>query len=253
MQNFGKIKNSFNELLVEGIAKKKDSNKELFKKYVKTLKENKALKTQFLVFNNIENKVEPNELKASLFLEENINLVKKFNKKDLLEANKKLASIINQSTEEYELVKLHENITTLIFSDNSSKNIDKIVEAKSEVIEFIKNNKVKEITESLDLPNSVLTTIMVGKFNDKYSPLDESEKKVLKTLIESNPEQKKEIYSTMVRECIDMINSKLEESNIDVKDKLLRVKDKLLNDKQEINEDFVKNISKLINLRESLK
>jgi hypothetical protein len=40
---------------------------------------------------------------------------------------------------------------------------------------------------------------------------------------------------------------------LEAKDKLLTVKDKLLNDKQEINEDFTKNISKLIELRTNLK
>jgi hypothetical protein len=253
MQNFGKIKNAFNELLVEGIAKQADTNKQLFKKYVKTLKENEALKTQFLVFNNIENKIESDSLKATLFLQENIGLLKKFDKKDLLESNKKLAKIVNISEEDYELIKLHENISTLIFTENSSKNINKIVEATSDIIEFMKTNKLKEVNESLDLPNSVLTGIMVGKFNEKYSSLDETQKKVLKTLIESADEEKKEIYSSIVRECIDLINDKLEESSIDIKDKLLRVKDKLLNDKQEVNEDFNKNISKLLELRESLK
>ena len=50
-----------------------------------------------------------------------------------------------------------------------------------------------------------------------------------------------------------MINLKLESSDLNEKDKLLRVKDKLLNDKIEINEDFFKNISKLVELRTSLK
>ena len=57
----------------------------------------------------------------------------------------------------------------------------------------------------------------------------------------------------MLRECIDLINEKLKDSSLEAKDKLLSVKDKLLNDKQEINEDFTKNISKLIELRTNLK
>jgi hypothetical protein len=117
----------------------------------------------------------------------------------------------------------------------------------------MKNNKEKEIKESIDLPNSMLTTIMVDKYNEKYSTLDESEKEVIKVLIESDDEKKKEVYSSMLRECIDLINEKLKESSLEAKDKLLTVKDKLLNDKQEINEDFTKNISKLIELRSNLK
>jgi Tol biopolymer transport system component len=128
-----------------------------------------------------------------------------------------------------------------------------IVEATSKIIDYIINNKEKVISESIELPNSMLTTIMVEKYNQKYSTLDESEKQILKVLIESTDEQKKEVYGKVVRECIDLINEKLEGSDLETKDKLLRVKDRLLNDKQEINEDFIKNISKIIDLKNTLK
>ena len=49
-----------------------------------------------------------------------------------------------------------------------------------------------------------------------------------------------------------MINVKLTDSDLETKDRLLRVKDKLLNDKFEINENFNKNISKLLELKDSL-
>jgi len=54
MKNFGKIKNVFNELVSEGIATKDVASLDLFKKYVKTVKENEILKTQFLVISNID-------------------------------------------------------------------------------------------------------------------------------------------------------------------------------------------------------
>ena len=72
MQNFGVITNAFNGVLAEGLVSKDNNNKQIFKKYIKTIKENEVLKTQFLVYNNIENKIEENEFKANLFLQENI-------------------------------------------------------------------------------------------------------------------------------------------------------------------------------------
>jgi Na+/phosphate symporter len=93
---------------------------------------------------------------------------------------------------------------------------------------------------------------MVDKYNEKYASLDESEKQVLKVLIDSTDEEKKEVYSSTLRECINLINEKLDTNDLEAKDKLLRVKDKLLNDKQEINEDFFKNISKLVELKNNL-
>lgn len=253
MQNFGKIKNAFNGVLVESFTGDKESNKNLFKTYIKTIRENEALKTQFLVYNNIENKIEENELKANLFLQENIALLNKFSKKDLLEANQKLANSISIENESYEKQELHENLSELIFLKKTSKNIDAIVEATSKILIHMKNNKLKLVKEAIELPNSMLSTIMVEKYNERYSTLDENEKEILKVLIESTDDQKQEVYKKTLKECIDLINENLKEADLNAKDKLLQVKEKLLNDTIEINENFFKNISKLVDLKTSLK
>lgn len=253
MQNFGKIKNAFNGLLVESFVGDKESNKNLFKTYIKTIRENEALKTQFLVYNNIENKIEENEFKANLFLQENIALLNKFSKKELLEANQKLAKAISIEDETYEKQELHENLSELIFLKKSSKNIDAIVEATSKILIHMKNNKLKLVKEAIELPNSMLSTIMVEKYNERYSTLDENEKEILKVLIESTDEQKQEVYKKTLKECVELINENLKEADLDAKDKLLQVKEKLLNDTIEVNENFFKNISKLVDLKSSLK
>ena len=254
VKNFGKIKNAYNEMLVESVVTKNKGKKDVFKTYVKAIKENTILKNQFLIYNLIENKIENNESKANTFVDECLNILSKYKTSDILSANKKLVEgVLFEKDADYEKKELHENISTLIFTPKTPKNIDSIVEAKTYVVNYIVNNKEKTVGESIELPNSMLSTIMVEKYNEKYSGLDETEKSVLKALIDSDDEKKKEIYSTVVRECIDLIDSKLKESDLDAKDKLLRVKDKLLNDKQEIGEEFNKNISKLVELRNSLK
>jgi hypothetical protein len=98
----------------------------------------------------------------------------------------------------------------------------------------------------------MLSSILVQKYNEKYSELTETEKNVIKVLIESTDEEKIELYTKITRECIDLIDNKLTESDLDAKDKLLRVKDKLLRNKVELNEDFSKNISKLVDLKLTL-
>jgi len=254
VKNFGKIKNAYNEILVESVITKSKDKKDLFKSYVKTIKENEILKNQFLIYDLIENKVEPNETKAKIFLDECLSIMSEYNTSEILKANKKLAEgIIWEKEYEYDKKDLHENISILLCTGKTSKTIESIVEAKSYVINYIMSNTIKENQEGYGLPNSVVSKIMVEKYNDKYSSLDESEKQILKTLIDSDDTTKKEVYSNTIRECIDLINEKLKESDLDTKDRLLRVKDKLLNDKQEINEDYPKNISKLVELRASLK
>jgi len=254
VKNFGKIKNTYNEILVESVVTKDENKKGLFKTYVKTIKENEILKNQFLVYDLIENKVETNESKAKTFLDECLSLLSKYNTSDIMKANQKLVEgIIFEKEYDYDKKELHENISTLLCTGKTPKTIDTIVEAKSYVLDYIMNNAVKESNEGYGLPNSVVSKIMVEKYNEKYSTLDESEKEILKTLIDSDSDKKKEVYANTIRECIDLINGKLTEADLDTKDRLLRVKDKLLNDKQEINEDYPKNISKLVELRSSLK
>ena len=256
MQNFGKIKNAFNGILVEAIVLKNDTNKSLFKKYVKTVKESEILRTQFLVYNNIENKIESDTNSANFFVTENIKLLEKFDIDDIITENNKLHSLLKETpVEVYDerLSKLHESLSNLITTKRTPISIDGIGKDINNVVEYVKSNKVKETSNVIDLPSSMISTIMVDKYNEKYANLDESDKKILKVLIDSNDEQKKEVYSATIRECIELINDKLTGSDLDAKDKLLRVKDKMLNDKQEINEDFNKNISKLIELRDSLK
>lgn len=251
-KSFGTIKTVYNNLLSEAIVTKNNSNKKLFKKYVKSIKENEVLKTQFLVYTNIENKVESDVEKARMFVKENIELFNRFDKKEILEANAKLISGISFG-QEPEHNELYENISTLIFTTKHPLNVDKIVEATSKVVDYIVNNKPKVVNESIDLPPSLVSRILIDKFNDRYSSLNESDRKLLSVVIESTDTEKAEIYNEVLSECLGLINEQLNTSNLELKDKLLRVKEKLLNDKKEINEDFVKNLSKLVELRDNLK
>lgn len=255
MQNFGKIKNAFSELMVEGMVSNDEEKKKLFKKYVKSLKENEILKTQFLVYENIENKIESNREKATEFVKENIALLTKYSKKDLLEANSKIYKSIlsEQVVDGYINETLHDNISKLIFTKRTPKTIDTIVEATSAIVDYILSNKEKVVTETYDVPNSMLSSILVEKYNEKYGDLiSETEREVISVLLNSNDDEKLEMYSKLTRECIDLIDERLNESDLETKDKLLRVKDKLLRTDITINEDFNKNISKLVDLRLTL-
>jgi hypothetical protein len=258
MQNFGKIKNAFSEILAEGIASNDVAKRQLFKKYIKTLKESKILKTQFLVYENIENAIEADIFTANLIVSENLNLLGKFDKKDLIKENQKLLSLskevtdkVNESYDE-KLEKLHESFSNLIFLNKNASAINESTKNRKIVLDFINTNKQKVIEESYDIPNSILSSILVDKYNERYSDLTESEKEVVNVLMESKDDKKIELYNKISRECIDLIDKKLTESDLETKDRLLRVKDKLLRNTIELNEDFPKHISKLFDLKNTL-
>jgi hypothetical protein len=50
---------------------------------------------------------------------------------------------------------------------------------------------------------------MVDTYNSRYSDLNESDKKTLKILINSTDIEKKELYSSLVKECITLIDETL--------------------------------------------
>jgi hypothetical protein len=258
MQNFGKIQNEFNDLLAEGLVKENTVNKELFKKYIKLIKESDILKSQFLIYNNIENKVCDDSFTINLFVNENLKLLEKYKISDIIKENKKLYSLLESvkkdvsETYDVKLVNLHESLSKLIFTKKTPNNVEIITENLMSVINYIKENKTKVINEKIELPNSMLSTLMVDKYNERYSILSENEKEILKVLIESTDDEKKEVYNKNLKECIELINENLINSDLNTKEKLLQVKEKLLNDSGEINEDFYKNISRLVELKKSL-
>lgn len=255
MNNFGKIKYTYNTLLAEGISKNSSKEKVAFKKYIKTVKESAVLKTQFDIYYNIENKIESDKFKAVEYVNECISLLDKFTKKEIKEANEKLAEpIINENlscSDELKL-KLYENINTLILTKKSPKNIDAIVEAKNEIVDYILNNKKEEsINSGYGLPNSVLSEIAVEKFNEEYAELTESEKELISVMLGSNNDEQESLYKKTIKECLDLINGKLLESSGNIKEKLLATKETLL-DKQYNNETFLKDVSKVLELKNTL-
>ena len=91
-----------------------------------------------------------------------------------------------------------------------------------------------------------------NRFNLKYADINESEKEIIKTILNGNEEDKKNVYETLKNECIDIIDNRLtEEIDLGLKDKILKVKDKLL--RMTYNPDeYVKDIDRVYELKKSV-
>jgi len=249
MKNFGKLKNVFNNILAEGVSENDKVKKNIFKSYVKQLKENKILKTQFDVYTRVESLIEENDFKASEKVKRILESINVFNKKDIYKANEKLVKLMGDRdiNIEYDNKDLHENISTLIFSSD----VDDYVDSLNETIQYTKSNTIKEVVETAGIPNTLFAPMIVDKFNEKYSDLDESTKKAIKTLLEGDNEAKEELFKETVRECLNLINEKLEDAETDLKESLLAAKENLLNRTYDFNK-FETDITKVINLKNDL-
>ena len=148
---------------------------------------------------------------------------------------------------------LYESIHNLITLEKKAETINTLHES----FEYVKNwlTTPKEIVETKKpkVNANKFLNVAVEKYNEKYSTLSEEDKKVLKTIMSSNNEEKETLLKDMVKESITLINSALKEygSNLEVKSKLLEAKDVVYN--IEFNENTYKeDISKIYDLKKSL-
>ena len=264
--NFGQIKDVYNEILAESISTGDKGKKGLFKDYVKTLRENEILKSQFFIYSNIQNKFEENESRAIEFIKENINLMDKFTEKEINEANKTLMlDLVFENVKPYHaedklatdrVKELHENISKLITTKKGPSTISSLVETTQKVAQYVTTNKKEEevIVEGLDeviLSSKELGSLMVSRYNDRYSDLSESEIKTVKLILESDENGRESFFKLNISECIKLVNTKLEGSSDSLKETLLSLKESLL-DRKYIKESFDTDIIKVLELKEDL-
>jgi hypothetical protein len=254
MENFGNIKDTFKNLVVESIIKKNEKGKKLFSKFLKTIKENKTLKNQYLIYSNLQNSRFDDGVEAKEFVKENIELLKGLNEGHIVKGNEFFVKLLKGNKIIKENQEFYNKISYLVNTEKTPSNIKKINETINYIVKnMLEKEEVKEVvTESVYLPPSVLTKLVVNKFNSRYSNISESEKEIIKTVLNGTSEDKENIFNKLKRECIDGIDTKLNESSdLDLKDKLLKVKDKLLNNSFKID-SFTTNITRLHDLKESI-
>ena len=254
MENFGNIKDTFKNLVVESIIKKNEKGKKLFSKFLKTIKENKTLKNQYLIFSNLQNSRFDDGVEAKEFVKENIELLKGLNEGHIVKGNEFFVKLLKGNKIIKENQEFYNKISYLVNTAKTPSNIKKINETINYIVKnMLEKEEVEEVvTESVYLPPSVLTKLAVNKFNSRYSNISESEKEIIKTVLNGTSEDKENIFNKLKRECIDGIDSKLNESSdLDLKDKLLKVKDKLLNNSFNID-SFTSDITRIYDLKESI-
>ena len=254
MKNFGNIKDTFNSILAESIIKKDEKGKKIFNKYLKILKENDDLRSQYLIYKNLTTKSFTDNNEATEYIKENISLLKELNKKEIKKGVTTLYGILNTKELSTENSSLYEHIDVLVNMEKNANTLDTIRES----IKYIKDKMIereefiKEENDVVNLPPSVLTQMATTRFNTKYADITEDEKEILRAVLNGNDEEKKTVYNTLKTECIDIIDNKLnEEIDLDLKDKILKVKDKLL--RMNYNPDeYVKDIDRVYELKKSV-
>ena len=253
MENFGNIKDTFKNIVVESVLRKDKEGKKVFSKFLKTLKENKTLSDQYLIYKNLQTKKFDDGGQAREYIKENITLLRNLNEGHIQKGNDYFLKLLKGVKIIKENDSFYNDISYLTKTKKTPSNIDKLNTSTNNIVRLMLEKEDEVVVkESLELPPSIITKLAVDKFNNRYSNISESEKEIIKTILNGNDEDKLNTFIKLKKGCIETIDKKLDESSdIDLKDKLLRVKDKLLNMVYN-KEDSVNNISSVYELKESI-
>lgn len=257
MYNFGKIKETYNKVYMESFSSKDTNKKKVFEFYLSKLKDSKLLKEEFDCYNGLQNAHFSEELDSQIFIEESVNIIKSLDKNELNQIHNDLINKLRENG--YSLSENTNEISSIfeeiLNTEKKYKNLNKITESIIKLRKTLVKEgfQVEEVEETVALPTNVLSNVLVNKFNSKYSELDENTKKLIKVSLNGSEQEKNELFNSTLKECVELVNNKLKESqnDLELKDKLLQTKERLL-DMSFNEETYVENLTKLVELKNSL-
>lgn len=228
-KNFGFIKANLANMIAESYINESniDQSKKLYWDYLATIKNSPVLALEFVVYKNIENKCSKNDATIIKYIDENISLLKKYDYKIIIQENKKLDRFYTDGNIDPIKSKLYESIESIIF-ENTKKipNIDLIHESIENIIDYIKSNKkASDLNESEVVSEDVLK-IAVKIYNDKFSNLDETEKKIMKVMVSENEIDKINMFEEIKTQTVDYLES-IKDKNQDSLDLINECIDKI--------------------------
>jgi hypothetical protein len=192
--NFGVIRDTVAKLSTAEILK--ESNNNVLKSFTNMVKKNPTLLKQHYIFKNIEDAKPFNkERLAERFINQNLAILKGIKWQDVIKNNKniRISLLENYHVESAGGKKdeLFNNIHTLIESVTNPGFIN--LEAEQKSYEYILEHLTRTISpeektnEKNDNPSlnnwQYITKLAINNFNERYSNLEECEKKVLKMLL----------------------------------------------------------------------
>jgi hypothetical protein len=242
---FGKIKQDINNILFESYSDK-NKFKKLFKEFYNILKNNKTIKEYYLTYSNIENKKFDDVSDATTYLNESIDYLKSL-ENDFSIAHDFILKY--KSDKVYTKETLLENIDILI-RDTKSNLIEGRMNAKKYLVSHLLTQKsVSDNVVEGTLPIKVYTNLIAKKFNKKYEHLTEWEKDLVKTMIGNDENKLSSIEESIIKENLELVDSKINIGDTELKEKLSKVKLKL---ESYSSEDKKDSIIKLIKLKSDL-
>jgi len=239
--NFGVIKDAIFTFSAKEMIAEHKNNARVLNEFYNSIKENPALKLQYLIYKNLENGQCAKERLAERYINQNLKLIESQKWEDILKVNKELRrkALGEQHIEALPGKNdLYEAINLLIKSVTYRKftDIDASQQAYDLVMEHLLKPKVENVPadvlkEETEYPKFLswkfVTNLAVNKFNERYVHLSEGEKKLVKTLLMPF-DNKLNYYLDLRKENLDQVSNLLSSTNEEsAKSALQTFKDKM--------------------------
>jgi hypothetical protein len=259
--NFGAIRDSVTRLSSMELLKENSNNS--LKTFIDIIKKSPVLLKQHYVFKNFEDsKPFIKERLAERFINQNLSILKGIKWQDIINENKKIRiSLLENSHVESNGGKkdeLFNHIHTLI--ESVTKPTFSNIQAEQEAYEFLLEYLTRPVSqeniskEKIDNPNlknwKYITKLAVNNFNERYSHLNEEEKKILGMFL-SDDNKKINYIEDLKKENLSLIDNLLKECKDIEKIKVLKEFREKLNKVKNFDsfsaDDFIISYSELKN------
>lgn len=240
------------EFLTEG--KIKGSTTEV-SNFLNIIKESPLLQLEHKVYNRLENKTIDNDISATRYIDTNLSLFESYSQKDIDIEHYKIKDFIDETVTLVDNKKynLYIAISNLIYETLNKKNpdVDLIHDSFTTVLNHIKEEKVIKEEKQIEIPKEInsnkLIEVALDKFTEKYGSLEESDIKLIKSVIFSK-DNNKSLFESLKTENIGLLE---ESDNKGMEDKIHETIDKIK--KMEYSEDTsIKGIISLHQLKKDL-
>lgn len=216
--SFGEVK-----ALFEGVSDKLfDNHKDCVAKYIKTIKENKDLKTLYVLF---ENALKPsrvddvNQLVSSM-----VAISESLDKKSLNDGLKKLHTILKESvlnasvtSEEVDSIlnenkEINDSLSYILTNKKTAKNLFEHTNKTSSVVKYISENMTDETVISEDVKSS---NELINDLNEAISCGTKWETDAIRdlTLCYLSESSSEELFNNYKNECLSLLEEKISDAD----------------------------------------
>jgi uncharacterized protein YdcH (DUF465 family) len=223
--NFGAIRDTVYKYASKQIVTEGKTST-MFNTFLKSVKEVPALKLQNIIFKNIEDGKATKESLAERYVAQTLKLIESLTWDNLIDANRdvRISLLENCHVEGLSDEKntLYEHIHTLIESTIRKGYTD--IEKSNAAYEYVINHLLNKNAESSNINESeveeyptmlsweYVTNLAVSNFNQRFSHLNESEKKIVKILL-STDEIKQNYFEDLKKESLELLDLAIEKEN----------------------------------------